>query len=95
MAFRNVGDNASARELLAKAIETNPHAPAFLLGKKKMHQQLPDYVGVGDEREAIAFCADFAESWQRTPGALVWLGENWKKEEVVVAAAKRTGKRLH
>jgi hypothetical protein len=76
LAFRHDGDCAASRELLGKAIDRNPHVPAYLLGQKKMPRRLPDYMGLGDETEAMAFHADFAESWKNTPGALKWLREN-------------------
>jgi len=73
IAFREEGDTPKARALLAKALSTNPHVPEFLLGYKEMPVCTPDDVGFGDEREAIAFCADYASVWSRTPGAIEWL----------------------
>jgi tetratricopeptide (TPR) repeat protein len=73
LAFRQNGDTAESRNLLKAAMKKNPYVPAFLLGHKKVPQRLPDYMGFGDETEAIAFHVDFAESWKTTPGALGWL----------------------
>ena len=73
LAFRRAGDTEESRELLRAATEGNPHVPSFLLGLKKMPRRLPDYMGFGDETEAIAFHVDFAASWKSTPGALQWL----------------------
>ena len=49
---------------------------AFLLGKKKMPPELPDYVGYGDENEAVAYVYDNLAAWLRTRGALEWLRDN-------------------
>jgi tetratricopeptide (TPR) repeat protein len=73
LAFREKGDTPKARALLAEALSINPHVPGFLLGHKKMPPVTPDDHGFGDEQEAIAFCADYASAWTRTPGAIEWL----------------------
>jgi tetratricopeptide (TPR) repeat protein len=74
LAFRREGDGARARRLLSVARAGNPHVPVYLLGKRKLPRQLPDYTGFGDESEAIAYASDFGKSWRATPGALSWLG---------------------
>jgi len=73
LAFRTSGDGADARERLRAALDTNPHVPAFLLGKRKLPRRLPDYVGLGDEREAISVADQFKRCWSETAGALDWL----------------------
>ena len=73
LSFRKTGDSEDSRQLLSDAKQTNPHVPAYLLGKKKMPKQLPDYVGMGDDNEAVAYVADSASGWKKTPGALEWL----------------------
>lgn len=73
VAYRTEGDGAKARQLLASAKKTNPHVPAYLVGKKKMPKRLPDYIGFGDENEAIAYVGDSGSGWKKTPGALEWL----------------------
>jgi tetratricopeptide (TPR) repeat protein len=71
--FRREGDSADARRLLEEAREVNPHVPAYLSGRKKLPKQLPDYVGFGDESEAIDYAYGAAASWAVVPGALAWL----------------------
>jgi len=58
---------------LRDALETNPHVPAFLLGKRELPQRLPDYIGLGDEREAMSVADQFKNCWSATAGALDWL----------------------
>lgn len=74
-AFRLEGDTLHANTLLANARKQNPYVPAYLLGKKRLPSQLPDTVGFGDEREAIACAADALVAWRKTPGALAWLAD--------------------
>ena len=72
-AYRREGDVAGARDLLAEAREENPHVPAYLAGRKALPKRLPDYVGFGDESEAIDYAAGAAALWASVPGALAWL----------------------
>jgi len=73
LSFRRTGDSVSSREMLMRAIGTNGHVPAYLLGDKAMPQELPDYIGWGDETEAIAYAHGAAEAWTSTPDAMAWL----------------------
>jgi tetratricopeptide (TPR) repeat protein len=73
VAFRRAGDSASARRLRAAALKHNPHAPAYLLGTKKLPRELPGYHGFGDEAEAMLYAVDGAGPWRNTLGALEWL----------------------
>jgi tetratricopeptide (TPR) repeat protein len=73
LAFRRDGDSAASREALARAVESNAHVPAYLLGNKKMPRQLPAYISWGDEDEAIAYVHAAAEAWAAASGALQWL----------------------
>jgi tetratricopeptide (TPR) repeat protein len=73
LSFRTTGDSEVAREHLRLALEKNPHVPAFLLGARKLPRRRPDYIGVGDEREAATVAVEMARSWLSTPDALGWL----------------------
>lgn len=73
LAFRKGGDDEDARDLLATAQQVNPHVPAFLLGKKKLPKRLPDYMGMGDESEAVVYASSAAAGWKKAAGALDWL----------------------
>jgi tetratricopeptide (TPR) repeat protein len=75
LAFRQVGDAPSSRTLLNTAISVNRHVPSYLTGRKKMPMDLPEFVGFGDENEAIAYAEEHAFGWMGTPGALTWLLE--------------------
>ncbi len=73
LAYRRTGPGERAEAKLSDARRTNPHVPAYLLGKKRLPEELPDMVGFGDESEAIAYAADNHEAWRSTPGAIDWL----------------------
>jgi len=72
-AFRRHGPSAQAAVALREALATNPSAPAYLRGLKKVPRHLPAYVGFGDENEAVAYVAEAAEGWLATPQAVEWL----------------------
>jgi tetratricopeptide (TPR) repeat protein len=71
--FRQQGATATATAALAEALSTNQFVPAYLLGRKRLPQRLPEYVGFGDDSEAIEYAAHGTEAWRMTPGALDWL----------------------
>lgn len=73
LAFRKSGGGAAAREALAAAVKCNKYVPKYLLGEKRMPIHLPQYVGVGDENEAVTYVYGSFEVWKETAGALFWL----------------------
>jgi tetratricopeptide (TPR) repeat protein len=73
LAFRRHGDTPTAKRARTRALDTNPYVPAYLTGRKKLPGTMPDYVGFGDESEAITCAAEQMAAWRRTPGALEWL----------------------
>jgi tetratricopeptide (TPR) repeat protein len=73
LAFRRSGNCLASRQALAQAVESNPHVPAYLLGRRKMPRQLPEYISWGDASEAVAYVHGAAEAWASAPGALAWL----------------------
>lgn len=95
--FRRSGDAARSRKPLRSALEQNPHVPAYLLGEKKLPRDLPDYIGFGDEPEAIAYAAEHGDAWRGTRGALDWLARaaraaRWEPQ-AALAAALELGRR--
>jgi tetratricopeptide (TPR) repeat protein len=73
LAFRTKGETAATRKALAKARAQNPHAPGFLLGRKRLPKRSPAFVGWGDRDEAIAYAQDAGALWGASPAALDWL----------------------
>lgn len=74
--FRKEGDTEEATVALKEALETNPYVPLYLLGHKSLPGALPELIGFGDEREAVAYFARALTGWLRTPQALEWLRQN-------------------
>ena len=72
-AFSREGDSAEARQLIEEARELNPHVSAYLSGRKRLPKRLPDYVGFGDDSEAVDYAAGAAALWASVPDALTWL----------------------
>ncbi len=67
------GDSKASRRSLSQALKQNPYVPDYLLGRKPLPKKLPDYVGFGDEREALWCVAELGDPWLGTSGALRWL----------------------
>ena len=76
--FRKEGVSKRANKYLEDALDDNPFVPAYLLGKKRLPRYLPDYIGIGDENEAIVYAAEAMKAWQKTEGALEWLNSVWR-----------------
>jgi tetratricopeptide (TPR) repeat protein len=72
-AFRRLGDTAASRKLLAEAIKTNAHVPAFLLGEQAVPKTRPPFYSMGDANEAGDYAIEGHDNWVRSPGALDWL----------------------
>jgi tetratricopeptide (TPR) repeat protein len=73
VAFRTRGDTGVANRTRTNAIATNPYVPAYLTGRKKLPRTMPEYVGFGDETEAVTCAAEQLAAWRGSPGALAWL----------------------
>lgn len=72
LAFRRQGAGAVATRSLKAALKTNPYVPFYLFGLWALPEELPEYVGMGDENEAISYVADAITNWIDTAGALDW-----------------------
>lgn len=72
-AFRDSGDSARSRRLLATAMKSNQHVSALLPGRTKLPRPSDDYIRRGGEDEAIEYVREFGAAWERTPGAVAWL----------------------
>jgi tetratricopeptide (TPR) repeat protein len=71
--FRTGGASSKSDKALSQALEQNPHVPDYLTGKKRIPNRLPEFIGLGDENEAIDYAAKHLNHWRRTPGAVEWL----------------------
>ncbi len=64
MAFKKEGATEEAYHCLQKASEVNEFIINYLLGFKKMSKKLPEYIGFGDENEAIMYMNDAGYLWK-------------------------------
>jgi tetratricopeptide (TPR) repeat protein len=72
LTFRRKGAGAAATRALKTALRTNPHVPFYLFGLRELPEELPGYIGMGDESEAVAYVAESITTWIDTEGALDW-----------------------
>ena len=73
LAFKQQGNSPEAQAVLHKALESNPHIPAYLTGQKLIADDLPDFDSFGDEIEAMHYVRDYFGAWWQTKGSLDWL----------------------
>jgi len=78
--FRQRGADSLANVCLEEALAENPFVPAYLLGEKRLPKKLPDYIGFGDDSEAVAYAAEAMDLWLETEGAIPWLAKQSAKE---------------
>jgi len=88
--FRKHGNSAISVRSLKKAIKENGYVPDYLLGRKKIPRNIPDYYGFGDENEAVLYSYGNRGAWDATPGALEWLASNFKLNP----RAEKSGRQL-
>ncbi len=67
------GDPDGAESALAEARKANPYVEGYLLGRKALPREMPDYYGIGDESEAIMCMDTIGDAWKRHSEAMRWL----------------------
>jgi len=73
--FKKFGKKAKTEKILLNAYKSNEFVIDYMLGIKKMPKEQPQYIGRGDENEAIAYVFDTWKLWDKTEGAYDWLYE--------------------
>ena len=73
--FKRSGRSVNSEKELLKAYTSNVYVIDYMLGVKKMPEELPQYIGRGDENEAIAYVNGAWTVWDKTSGAFDWLYE--------------------
>jgi tetratricopeptide (TPR) repeat protein len=59
--------------LYREARHSNPYIPSYLLGKKRLPQEPPEYIRMGDESEAIDYTLNHYDLWKAEKRLLNWL----------------------
>jgi hypothetical protein len=73
--FQSKGITSALKMQYRVAYKQNPFVPDYLLGKKQLPLELPDYVGIGDENEAIDYVAFHARLWVTQLDLIQWMAE--------------------
>ena len=73
--FRRTGNSAPANKALARAVDANRHVAAYLLGAQPLPSTLPEYIGMGDETEAVSYVHSAAGAWDAAPDAKAWVAD--------------------
>lgn len=71
--FKQNGITSQLKMLYRVARGVNKHVPDYLLGKKRLPHNLPDYVGMGDSNEAIEYVIMHSRLWASMPDLLKWM----------------------
>ncbi|QGR00269.1 hypothetical protein EHS13_27390 [Paenibacillus psychroresistens] len=67
------GITAKLTKLLNAAISRNKHLPQYLNGKKAIPRDIPDFVGFGDDDEAIVYADSHIHLWKNAPELIALL----------------------
>jgi len=73
--YKKNGDNAKANKILLNAFTSNAFVIDYMLGFKKMPKEQPQYIGFGDENEAISYVSANWAIWDKVEGVFDWLYE--------------------
>jgi len=63
------------KKLLEEAVEANPHVIPYLLGQRLLPEEPPEYIGFGDESEAVAYAYENIHLWHREKPLMLWLAK--------------------
>jgi len=70
---------AYANKALKEAMLLNPYVPLHLLGLIETPDQMPEYLGIGDENEAIFYVDQALELWANNENAVKWFVDMHRK----------------
>lgn len=73
--FKKMGKSVKSNKELEKAYKFNKHVMDYMLGLKELPDEAPQYIGRGDDNEAVAYIYDAIHTWGKTDGALDWMYE--------------------
>ncbi len=73
--FNQKNKKPLATKALIKAMLFNPYVPLYIFSLREMPDELPEYVGFGDENEAIEYVDSAIYLWGENKKALTWLAD--------------------
>ncbi|UQZ34778.1 hypothetical protein C2I18_15350 [Paenibacillus sp. PK3_47] len=71
--YKKNGITSQLKMLYRVARGVNKHVPDYLLGVKRLPNNLPDFVGMGDSNEAIEYVIMHSRLWASMPELLKWM----------------------
>lgn len=80
--FRQTGDRAKSRRLLAKAFLANEHVPKYLVSSHLLPNHSPDSHSWQSPEEAQIYVELSQRAWRTTPGAIAWMRSAWVQSGV-------------
>ncbi len=79
--FKKIGRKAKSDKILLNAYKNNKFVIDYMVGIRELPDQPPEYIGRGDENEAIAYVFNTWKIWEKTKGAFEWL-YNFKQQQL-------------
>lgn len=71
--FKKSGQTTKSDKELLKAFKSNEFVIDYMLVIKDITDELPQYIGRGDENEAISYVNKAWQIWEKTVGAFDWI----------------------
>lgn len=71
--FKSKGDTEENKTKLLEAGKRNKYVVDFLLDRKKLPKEQPEYYSFGSKEEAAIYLELSKDNWRKTPGALDWV----------------------
>jgi len=71
--FKKSGQTTKSEKILLQAYKSNEFVIDYMLGNKEMPKEQPQYIGRGDENEAISYVNGAWPIWNKTDGAFDWI----------------------
>ncbi|MDD2386976.1 MAG: tetratricopeptide repeat protein [Bacteroidales bacterium] len=73
--FKKFGRTTKSEKILLQAYNSNKFVIDYLLGIKEIPKKQPQYIGMGDEDEAVSYVIGAWGIWEETNEAFDWLYE--------------------
>jgi len=77
--FNQEAKKPLATKALIKAMKYNPYVPLLLFGLRDMPDEMPEYLGFGDENEAVEYANSAIYLWAENKKAFIWFMDTHKK----------------
>ena len=77
--FNQKNKKPLATKALLKAMQFNPYVPLNMFSLREMPEEEPEYIGMGDKNEAIAYVDSAIYLWGENKKTLKWLMDTHRK----------------